>query len=145
GSRMMEPAFLQSQIDQHIAYNKSPEYPPVSFQVYEASYLGCTAGGIERFYVNADGEVQPCEFLNVSFGNVRDESYGVIYERMREHFPTATRNWLCNSENTLIQEFIRMHGITRFPIKRDLTLELVKQFEFGNRDVKFYEDLDLEK
>lgn len=145
GSRMMEPEFLQSQVDQHIVYNKSAKYPPVTFQVYEASYLGCTAGGIERFYVNADGEVQPCEFLNVSFGNVRDESYGVIYKRMREYFPTATQNWLCNTENTLVQEFIKEHGIKRLPIKKDLTLKLMKRITSSKGAVKFYEDLDLEK
>lgn len=145
GSRMMEPAFLQSQVNQHIAYNKSSKYPPVSFQIYEASHLGCTAGGIERFYVNADGEVQPCEFLNVSFGNVRDESYEVIYKRMREAFPTATRNWLCNTENNLVQEFIREHGIKRLPIKKDLTLKLMKKLTPSEGPVKFYEDLDLEK
>lgn len=145
GSRMMEPEFLQSQVDQHIAYNKSSKYPPVSFQIYEASYLGCTAGGIERFYMNADGEVQPCEFLNVSFGNVREESYEVIYKRMREAFPTATRNWLCNTENNLVQEFIREHGIRRLPIKKEFTLELMKRITSSKGAVKFYEDLDLEK
>jgi nucleoside-diphosphate-sugar epimerase/MoaA/NifB/PqqE/SkfB family radical SAM enzyme len=145
GSRMMEPDFLQSQVEQHIAYNKSPKYPPVTFQVYETSYLGCTAGGVERFYVNADGEVQPCEFLNVSFGNVREERFEVIYQRMREHFPTATRNWLCNSENGLVREFIKEHDIRRFPIKKELTLELMKRITPSGGVVKFYEDLGLDK
>lgn len=144
-SCMMDSEFLYSQVDQHIRYNKSSKYPPVSFQIYEASYLGCTAGGIERFYVNADGEVQPCEFLNISFGNVRDEGYEVIYERMREHFPSASQNWLCNTENTLIQEFVKEHGIKRFPIKRDLTLELMKRIKPSKQAIKFYEDLNLEK
>jgi hypothetical protein len=38
-----------------------------SVQVFESpAPFGCTAGGIDRFYLNANGEVQPCEFLNVS-------------------------------------------------------------------------------
>ena len=143
GSRMMEPEFLKSQVDQHVRFNKSTEYPSVTFQVFEASYLGCTAGGIERFYVNADGEVQPCEFLNISFGNVREESFETIYARMRSYFPSATKNWLCNSENALIQKFIRKHDIKRFPIKKDLTLELIQQFELSDRNVKFYKELGL--
>lgn len=145
GSRMMEPEFLKSQINEHIYFNKSPEYPAVSFQVFEATYLGCTAGGVERFYVNADGEVQPCEFLNISFGNVRDESFEAIYARMREHFPSSTKDWLCNSENAVIQEFIKKHDVKRLPTKKDLTIQLIERFEPGKYDVKFFEDLNLEK
>ena len=45
--------------------------------------------------MGADGEVQPCEFLNVSFGNVRDEPFETILRRMREHLHTPSTDWLC--------------------------------------------------
>ena len=34
---------------------------------------------IDRFYLNHEGEVQPCEFINVSFGNVRDMPFKEIF------------------------------------------------------------------
>ena len=50
-------------------------------QVFEESreMLGCTAGGIDRFYVGCSGEVQPCEFVNISFGNLNEESFEAIF------------------------------------------------------------------
>lgn len=42
---------------------------------------GCP-GGIEKWYVTTYGEVMPCPFVQVSYGNVLEESPKDIYERM---------------------------------------------------------------
>ncbi len=46
----------------------------------------CTAGGTDRFYINAKGDVQTYEFLNFLFGNIGEEDFLTIYNRMRDHF-----------------------------------------------------------
>ncbi|HEY3376972.1 MAG TPA: radical SAM protein, partial [Armatimonadota bacterium] len=83
----------------HVRYNSRArhDYPSLAAQVYEerADTAGCTAGGIDRFYVNAHGEVQPCEFVNISFGNVQEEPFEVIFARLRACFPTPCCDWLC--------------------------------------------------
>ena len=60
---------------------KEKNAPILTAQVFEESpgMLGCTAGAIDRFYVGCSGEVQPCEFVNISFGNLCSTPYEIIY------------------------------------------------------------------
>ena len=44
--------------------------------------IGCPAG-MEKIYITAGGEVLPCPFIQVSFGNCRSESLADIVHRMR--------------------------------------------------------------
>lgn len=104
-----------------------------SVQVYEEqpTHFGCTAGGIDRFYLGASGEVQPCEFLNVSFGNVRDEEFPTIFARMRSFFRRPGTRWLCATEAASIQRALREHGLTTTPLPRALTEALVPTWDKG--------------
>jgi MoaA/NifB/PqqE/SkfB family radical SAM enzyme len=84
------------------AYNHSRpyrSYPAVSAQIIEESpeVFGCTAGGTDRFYINAKGDLQPCEFLNISFGNIVTEDFAAIYDRMRACFEKPGQTWLCEA------------------------------------------------
>lgn len=49
--------------------------------------IGCPAG-MEKIYVSPTGEVLPCPFIQVSFGNCKNESLFTIVDRMRRtpHF-----------------------------------------------------------
>ena len=82
-----------------IRYNASGSRhtPVLTAQVYEESpeMLGCCCGGIDRFYVGASGEVQPCEFVNISFGNLREVPFEVAYARMRQTFAIPCEEWTC--------------------------------------------------
>jgi MoaA/NifB/PqqE/SkfB family radical SAM enzyme len=49
--------------------------------------LGCCAG-YARVYVDAAGNVCPCDFAPIPFGNLRDEPFAAIWARMRAQFPT---------------------------------------------------------
>lgn len=66
-------------------YNRSlqyRDYPAIFCDEYdERAVFGCTAGGAGRIYLNAQGDLQPCQHINVSFGNVVEKSYtGLITE-----------------------------------------------------------------
>ena len=90
-------------------YNSSrePHAPILTAQVFEESpqMLGCTAGGIDRFYIGCSGEVQPCEFVNLSFGNLNEEPFAVIYERMRSAFPVPCQEWCCREHAREIAQY----------------------------------------
>jgi MoaA/NifB/PqqE/SkfB family radical SAM enzyme len=47
---------------------------------------GCS-GGRTHVYISADGDVCPCDFVPVSFGNITMEPFAAIYKRMLESFP----------------------------------------------------------
>jgi MoaA/NifB/PqqE/SkfB family radical SAM enzyme len=120
----------------HRTYNslsRFRNYPCAAIQVFEeqASVFGCTAGGVERFYLNHAGEVQPCEFLNVSFGNVKDEPFMDIYKRMRSYFPVPGQNWLCCTEAASIAEGIRNQDPPKTPLLSLHTEQLVPQWKPG--------------
>ncbi|MBF0545612.1 MAG: radical SAM protein [Candidatus Riflebacteria bacterium] len=120
----------------HLQYNSSGKfesYPSASVQVFEESphHFGCTAGGIDRFYLNANGEVQPCEFLNVSFGNVQEEDLKTIFARMREHFKQPGTRWLCATESGSIHKTIVDNNLKKTPVPRQFTEKLVKQWNKG--------------
>lgn len=134
--------------DEHVRYNSSAmhDYPSLAAQVFEESesVLGCTCGGVDRFYVNATGEVQPCEFLNLSFGNVRDEPFVDIYNRMRGYFPTPCTDWLCCTQAQAIDELFREHRLTRTPLTPEITLQLMQKLERG-KPTPLYDKLGIYK
>ncbi|MFA7186536.1 MAG: SPASM domain-containing protein, partial [Victivallales bacterium] len=130
----------------HEFYNSraAKDYPVLTAQVFEEqeTMLGCTAGGIDRFYINANGEIQPCEFLNFSFGNVGKESFSAIYERMRLFFPIPRTDWPCCSKAAAINELIMKHGLKTTPVPWPLTEELFNGHETG-KATPIYEKLGI--
>jgi MoaA/NifB/PqqE/SkfB family radical SAM enzyme len=52
-----------------------------------AANLGCLMGGLSHLHVDSRGNVEPCVFLPVTFGNVLEEDFAAIYRRMREAVP----------------------------------------------------------
>jgi len=124
--------------EMHLRYNSGGRFggfPSVSCQVFEEGprMFGCTAGGVDRFYMGADGEVQPCEFLNVSFGNVRQEPFGVIFRRMRSHLHTPCTDWLCCTQADSINKVIADRRLTRTPVPWEITRELIGTWRRGPR------------
>ncbi len=120
----------------HRHYNSGGKYrrfPSVSAQVFEESpeMFGCTAGGVDRFYMGADGEVQPCEFLNVSFGNVRNEPFEAILRRMRSYFPTPCNDWLCCTQAEGINKLIAEHELDRTPVPWEITQQHIGGWQRG--------------
>ena len=94
--------------------------------------FGCTAGGTDRFYLNARGDVQPCEFVNLSFGNIATEEFDAIYKRMREHFNLPGSCWLCEKYAPLIQELVSANDIVTLPLEPELSSRIFRQWDRGD-------------
>lgn len=131
-----DTTLIQTLRNEHIRYNSrvKHDYPSLAAQVFEEdeSVMGCTCGGIDRFYVNATGEVQPCEFLNLSFGNVREEPFEDIYNRMRGLFKTPCTDWLCCTQADAIYEAFNKLDLTQTPLPKETSYELAKNWKRGN-------------
>jgi MoaA/NifB/PqqE/SkfB family radical SAM enzyme len=65
------------------------DYPAIYYISYiEApERFGCMMAGLSHFHIDSRGNVEPCVFLPVSFGNIMEEDFLVIYERMRKAVP----------------------------------------------------------
>ena len=127
------------------SYNRDPEHigeTSIYAMIREESpeLFGCTAGGIERFYINAKGDVQPCEFLNISFGNIQDEDFDVIYERMRAVFDKPSANLLCEQCARHISNLRKEHGINVMPLSPGLSEQVYKQWNRSDKSL-FYDRL----
>ncbi|MBI9017713.1 MAG: radical SAM protein [Phycisphaerae bacterium] len=130
-----DKSFITDVQQQHLLYNSKAKqfYPALAAQVFEErkTGFGCTAGAVDRFYVNATGEIQPCEFLNISFGNVNIEDFDVIYNRMRSYFNNPCQDWLCCTQAQSISEIIKKYELQATPLPWQYTQELIKTWDRG--------------
>jgi MoaA/NifB/PqqE/SkfB family radical SAM enzyme len=126
-----------------ISYNNLKafrQYPSIAAMIIDEDrdHFGCTAGGTDRFYINAKGDVQPCEFLNISFGNIATESFEWIYERMRRTFLTPGDCWLCEKHASAIAAIFREHHLSSLPLTPELSEKIIARLEPG-KPAEFYE------
>jgi len=80
--------------------NASPTGPAIMGQswVNSAEGFGCFAG-FYQLYVTASGEVTPCDFTPVSFGNVAQEPLDRIWDRMRASPEWGVRHSECRMQD----------------------------------------------
>ena len=123
-------------VDKVNIYNfgkKCKNYPAVSMQILEEcpDVFGCTAGGTDRFYLNAKGDVQPCEFLNISFGNINDEDFDIIYARMRKVFETPGNCMLCEKYSNKIGEIFTENKLDSLPLPPEYAKNIYENWDSG--------------
>lgn len=108
-------------------------YPSISAQIIEESpeVFGCTAGGTDRFYINAKGDMQPCEFLNLSFGNIIQEDLTTVYNRMRTCFEKPGVTWLCEAYAPAIRELAGKDAV--LPLDREKSIDIYQKWDRGEK------------
>ncbi len=110
------------------------KYPFVAAQIHDerSDLFGCTAGGTDRFYINAKGDVQPCEFLNISYGNIQNEAFEAIYARMRESFDIPGDHWLCEHCAEDIHRLYKEGGARALPLDPETSAKVIEGWDRGN-------------
>ncbi|MCF8296356.1 MAG: radical SAM protein [Saprospiraceae bacterium] len=122
---------------------KYRDYAFISLMLLEESpeYFGCTAGGTDRFYINAKGDLQACEFLNVSFGNIQTDSFDEIYDKMRKVFEKPCQSWLCEKHSHQIFKLKEANNIKSLPLSPEISKEIYDNWD--RTDItKFYQKLE---
>lgn len=96
------------------AINKDKTLPKIMAlaHINSVDNYGCNAGRT-HIYINARGEMYPCDFSPLSFGNLLDESFSKIYQRMNSYFPTPSSGCMAFS----ISKHCKKNRIDKFPIR----------------------------
>ncbi|MCF8371381.1 MAG: radical SAM protein [Bacteroidales bacterium] len=119
------------------------DYPFISPMILEESsqYFGCTAGGTDRFYINAKGDLQACEFLNLSFGNIQTDDFDEIYGKMRKVFEKPCQSWLCEKYSCQVHTLKKENELKSLPLSTELSREV---YESWDREsvTDFYQKLE---
>ncbi|MHA2123558.1 MAG: SPASM domain-containing protein, partial [Promethearchaeota archaeon] len=89
---------------------KNKIVPPLSSQAWQNSVeaylsgIGCLAANIQ-FYASAYGEISPCDFSPLSFGNIRKESLKTIWMRLVKHPAFNHKSPFCRMQNKEFRHF----------------------------------------
>jgi len=88
GRNIWEDKNIEMLRDVHIKGNKIRRLPKISVLSYieGEDVTGCGAGGIRHMYVDASGNLHPCDMVPLSFGNILEDGLERCMERMASVF-----------------------------------------------------------
>lgn len=134
--------YIKRLIHKYNHNSKYKKYPSIWAQMINEhkDVFGCIAGGIERVYLNSKGDVQPCEFLNLSFGNVKETSMEIIFKRMHKHFSEPHTAWLCETCAKDIHCEYKKTSDASLPLNYETSKRLLDSFDMGEK-TKFYQKI----
>lgn len=135
--------YVKARVNEYNLQEDFSNYPAISAQIIEEDQgvFGCTAGGTDRFYINAKGDLQPCEFLNISFGNIGIDKFEDIYEKMRENFAWGGDCHLCEKNSEKIHEIYQENNLSSLPLSPELSEEIYTSWDRG-QPTEMYEKLE---
>ena len=135
--------YIKDKVNKYNLQEEFSGYPSISAQIIEEdkAVFGCTAGGTERFYINAKGDLQPCEFLNISFGNIAVDKFEDIYPKMRSCFAWGGECHLCESCSKEIHKLYQENDLKSLPLSPELSEKIYGSWDRGKR-TDLYERLE---
>ncbi len=77
---------LQKDLFHDSAYKNHPPISGLSTWLEKDEALGCQCR-FEYLFITSRGDVQPCEASEISFGNITQENFHTVYERICSAFP----------------------------------------------------------
>lgn len=90
---------------------RKKQKPPLSYQGYVetsveawAAGLGCLSGNIQ-YYMSAYGDVAPCDFTPLSFGNIRNNPLKKIWMSMIRHPAYNHKTPFCRVQHSKFRKF----------------------------------------
>jgi MoaA/NifB/PqqE/SkfB family radical SAM enzyme len=110
----------------HIETNRRGQLPKICAfnQIEGPEMFGC-AGGIQHLYIDSAGEVCPCDFTPMSFGNVTREDLADIWNRMQTAMNLPKQHCFIQRHHALIDRY-REHG---YPLPREISVQVCEQIE----------------
>ena len=118
--------------------SNDPSYPAiVNFgEIESARYLGCGAG-VNYISVNADGGVNPCVSVPLSFGNVNEDTFENIYNDMGRFFPKASCSCV-GMATDVIRKKMDIE-IEEPPFDKETSIDIISKCQCSMRSSDFFE------
>jgi len=108
----------------HITTNKRRKAPKVcAFNFIEGpDVFGC-AGGIQHMFIDSAGNVCPCDFTPLSFGNTTKEPLETIWTRMNQAMGLPKQSCFIQKNHSLISK----HAKGSYPVPVEKSCEICSQ------------------
>jgi len=105
-------------------HRKYKNYPRISvFPYFESKdLLGCAAG-YNIVYVDVDGNLRPCDFVPLTFGNIKEEPIEDIWQKINNAF-NKPRGFCFMLEN---YRLVRKIGDGQYPLPYEKSIEVCRQ------------------
>jgi MoaA/NifB/PqqE/SkfB family radical SAM enzyme len=87
--------------------------------------FGCNAGN-KMVYIDAFGDVSPCVFTPMRFGNVQQEPIEAIFPEMKKHFPSEEGCFM-NKNYLLLKKYSTGQPV----LDKTTTLKMMQEVKFG--------------
>ncbi|RPJ81784.1 MAG: radical SAM protein [Deltaproteobacteria bacterium] len=103
---------------------KTKGYPGVfAYDFFESEkYYGCGAG-FNYMFIDSQGNVCPCDFTMLSFGNIHEKSIREIWEETSSNFCKPG----CSCYANLSNDFIYAKKSNEWPLKKQATKEILAE------------------
>jgi MoaA/NifB/PqqE/SkfB family radical SAM enzyme len=95
-------------------------------------HFGCNAGH-KMVYIDAFGEVSPCVFTPMTFGNIKKESIENLFSEMKNCFPSEECCFINKN-----YELFRKYAKDNSTVCRDDSFALMQDVQFGHL-ARFFE------
>jgi len=109
----------------HRAVNRRGRGPKVcaASEVESAEFIGCVAG-VFHLYIDPSGEVCPCDFTPLSFGNVREEGLEAIWRGMGRAMGRPRCGCFIHAHADVIRQHANGQG---FPLPPEVSCRVASQ------------------
>ena len=108
---LLAPEHVASLREFHRRTNRRGHKPKVcAFNEIESPELFGCGGGTQHLYIDAAGEVCPCDFTPLSFGNVTREPFAAIWTRMTGAMGNPRRECFLQRHHRLIDGYATNDG-----------------------------------
>lgn len=116
--------------DFHRTMNRRGARPKVcAFNRIESPELFGCGGGTQHLYVDSAGEVCPCDFTPLSFGNLRREALSTVWRRMNDALGEPRRDCFIRRHADAINAKVQQTG--EYPLSPRHSCELCREVGFG--------------
>jgi len=95
--------------EDYVEFDKAMALPWVVWEGKSNYKVNGCRPGIERMYMSTSGDIIPCAFIHLNFGNVKNEPVAGIWGRLRgfERFRNAPKRCMASDDESFYEDYVQ--------------------------------------